>query len=49
MPVIGPPNSSWPWCPTCWLLDGFHDKDAHVAYQVPRELLKESGWHKQKT
>jgi hypothetical protein len=35
-------------CPTCHLTGGFHDTDnktgKHAQHQVPREVLKESGW-----
>jgi len=35
-------------CPVCWLGGGFHETSIHAAHQVPRELIKETGWHKQK-
>lgn len=38
-------------CPICGLEGGFHDSDdknsKHAEHQVPRELLKESGWAKE--
>ena len=35
-------------CPVCHQSGGFHDRDVHDEHQVPRELLKEAGWHKKK-
>lgn len=31
-------------CPVCAAPGGFHDKDKHSEHEVPRELIKESGW-----
>lgn len=37
-------------CWICGLEGGFHDTDnkagKHVQHEVPREVLKETGWHK---
>jgi hypothetical protein len=33
-------------CPVCLLPGGFHDPLEHVAHAVPRELVKQTGWHK---
>jgi len=34
-------------CPVCGLTDGFHDDTTHtIKRDVPRELIKENGWHR---
>jgi hypothetical protein len=34
-------------CPVCTLTGGFHDRDAHAEHEVPRDLLKKTGWQKE--
>lgn len=37
-------------CPICELPGGFHDSTVHSAKRdIPRELLKETGWQKECT
>jgi len=33
-------------CPICGLEGGFHLSEVHAQHEVPREVLKEPGWHK---
>lgn len=35
-------------CPVCGLAGGFHDTAKHNEHEVPRHLLLEPGWHKEK-
>lgn len=34
-------------CPVCGLPHGFHDESKHAEHEIPRHLLKESGWAKE--
>lgn len=34
-------------CPVCGLPNGFHDEKKHAEHEIPRHLLKESGWAKE--
>lgn len=32
-------------CPTCGEKDGFHNDAVHRTVEIPRDKIKDKGWH----